>query len=266
LDNKTWFDADEQPGIEVFEGHEVYYKFVVTNIGNVVLENITLNDSNYSITECVITNPLDLNDSFECIIGPYEAEVGLRTNTVTVEGEYDQALYNDSDPANYHGEATYTKGGTVFFDKDQDSQISSGDYGLPDVTVFICLECPLEEIAPCNTIAITMTDSNGYYEFNELPERNYSVSIPRYTDNPDDYNEILYEVYQDKVNYKESLNRSCLIFELTSDETDNNFPFIITSVGGIIEDYNPNENLEIMVIFLLPTLLIYLLTKSKIFQ
>ncbi|MBD3206160.1 hypothetical protein GF319_07430 [Candidatus Bathyarchaeota archaeon] len=266
-DDNTWLDADEEPGLKIFEDHDVYYKFVVTNTGNVPLENIVLTDSNYTLNECEVLDPLPINGVFECVIGPYTAELGKRTNTATVTGDYEQTTYSDSDPANYHGLPTYTKGGTVFFDKDQDSEQDPGENGFPEVTLFLCLECPIEEAAPCPTVAITMTDSNGYYEFNELPARTYIVSIPRDTDNPDDFNEELYEVYRDKVNYNELLNRSCIFFELTSDETDNNFPFILDAVGGTIDVLDFTEYLvNYVTVVILPVLAIILLLKIKDLQ
>lgn len=266
-DKKTWLVADKGPGLNIFGGHDVYYKFVVTNTGNVPLENILLTDSNYTLTECEILDPFPVNGAFECVIGPFEAELGKRTNTETVEGDYDQTTYTDSDPANYHGVPTYNKGGTVFFDRDQNSELDPEENGFAKVTLFLCLECPVEEAVPCTTVAITTTDINGYYEFNELPERNYIVSIPRYTDNPEDFNEELYEVYRDKVNYRESLNRSCIFFELTSDETDNNFPFILDAVGGRIDDLNLSEYLvNFMAVIILPVLAAITLMKTKTFQ
>ena len=47
--NNTWLDADAPPGLMVTICSKVYYKFNVTNTGNVTLSNITLTDNIYNL-------------------------------------------------------------------------------------------------------------------------------------------------------------------------------------------------------------------------
>ena len=104
-DGATWYDADiEAEKLEVMAGDDVYFKFVVTNTGDITLTDITLADNTYDLSGCSLTDPLVPADSFECIIGPFAAQAGLHTNTATVTGEYEEGqTVQDSDPANYFG-------------------------------------------------------------------------------------------------------------------------------------------------------------------
>ena len=80
---------------------KVYFRFVVTNIGNVPLSDVTLSDNVYTITGCVFPNPLTPGQSQTCGLGPITAEVGQHTDTATATGRYEAATVRDSDDANY---------------------------------------------------------------------------------------------------------------------------------------------------------------------
>jgi hypothetical protein len=98
----TWQDADTPPGPPTIAGNSVYFRFVVTNIGNVPLSNVTLNDSVYALSGCpAIPNPLQSGSSYTCVFGPTPAEAGQHTNTATTTGVYDSTTVRDTDDANY---------------------------------------------------------------------------------------------------------------------------------------------------------------------
>ena len=119
VDSLTWYDADFPPGLQVPVGRcdccssdctcdccntcDVYYKFVVTNVGNVTLNNISLVDSVYDVTGCQVPASLEPGESFECIIGPFKAEEGEHTDTATATGYFNDTSYEDSDDAYYFG-------------------------------------------------------------------------------------------------------------------------------------------------------------------
>jgi hypothetical protein len=99
----TW-DAGAAPGPSVEPGEEVHFRFVVTNDGNVTLTGLTLEDSVYDASGCDVPETLEPDESFECVIGPFEAEEVQHTNTATVSTEFDGELISASDSASYSGE------------------------------------------------------------------------------------------------------------------------------------------------------------------
>jgi hypothetical protein len=102
-DNSTWNEADTPPGITVTTGTNVYYKFIVTNIGNVPLANIALTDDTYTLTDLNLPDTLAPDASYTYYLGPIQAQVGQHTNTATATGDYDGATVDDTNPANYYG-------------------------------------------------------------------------------------------------------------------------------------------------------------------
>ncbi len=81
----------------------VYFKFVVTNDGDVELTSIDLTDNVYYVSGCPVPPSLDPGESFTCVIGPIKAEEGQHTDTATATGNFGGITYTDSDDANYHG-------------------------------------------------------------------------------------------------------------------------------------------------------------------
>ena len=96
-----WYDADE-PGIYVSSGGYVWYKFVVTNNGDVPLSEVTLSDD---VIPGVSTPPgyemLEPGESFEIIIGPLTIVAGEHTNTATATGKYGTYTCEDTDIVTY---------------------------------------------------------------------------------------------------------------------------------------------------------------------
>ncbi|MCB2178278.1 DUF11 domain-containing protein, partial [bacterium] len=85
----------------------VYYRFTITNTGNVPLETVSVDDPKISTAACSFTQPLGAAESTNCVVGPVTAEtvVGVYTNTAAAHGtyKYDSNTY-DSSPAS----ASYT--------------------------------------------------------------------------------------------------------------------------------------------------------------
>lgn len=103
-DNATWSDADNAPGLAVEADDDVFFRFVVTNTGNVPLTAISLSDSAYPINGCTIPDTLEPGTSFTCTVGPLPAEADGHTNTAVVTASYLNTIVTDSDSAHYHVE------------------------------------------------------------------------------------------------------------------------------------------------------------------
>ncbi|MFO8073263.1 MAG: hypothetical protein R6V85_15440 [Polyangia bacterium] len=107
-DQETWHDADSPTGPYTEVGGDVYFRFVVTNTGEVALSNLTLTDTDFDAEigeQCDVPPTLAAGDSFECVIGPLSAIAGQHENTGTVTGDYDGETYDDTDDAHYFGES-----------------------------------------------------------------------------------------------------------------------------------------------------------------
>lgn len=101
-DGENWYDADTPAeALEVSIGGDVYFRFLVSNIGDGTLYTITLNDDVYDVSGCTLTDPLAPDASFECVIGPFLAEEGAHVNTATATGNYGGQTHIDTDDANY---------------------------------------------------------------------------------------------------------------------------------------------------------------------
>ena len=103
VNNNTWVDANVPPGISVTAGSNVYFKFVVTNVGNVELSNITLTDNTYTLVNLTLPSTLLPNASYTYFLGPIQAQLGQHTNIATATGAYNNTTYSDTDNANYNG-------------------------------------------------------------------------------------------------------------------------------------------------------------------
>jgi uncharacterized repeat protein (TIGR01451 family) len=97
-----WDDADDPTGPIVTEGDDVWFRFVVTNTGNVILSNVTLTDDVFGGIS--VPGTLAPGESFEGFIGPFNAILGQHTDRATVTGNYGSSTYQDTDDANYFGE------------------------------------------------------------------------------------------------------------------------------------------------------------------
>ena len=173
VDNRvTWHDADAAPGPETLAGRDVYFRFVIVNVGNVPLNSVTLADNLYALGACpAIPNPLALGESYTCTIGPLPAQAGQHTNLATATGWYDKLMVQDDDPANYFAAtANSTIGDLVWRDLDLDGVRDAGEPGIDGV---------LLELLDANgvVIATRVTTGGGLYLFEGLQAGSYRVRV-----------------------------------------------------------------------------------------
>jgi len=230
-DNVSFTHADTIP-ISVLQGYPVYYKFVITNDGNVNLANFKLDDTLYAPLPCTPPDLLQPGELFTCYYGPVTAVLGTQCNTFTAnatpQGGGD--IVEDNDRACYDPSPTYKKSGIVYYDNNGNGKQDPGEPGIPDITLWLCTNCG--NTYPCSTINITRTSASGYYEFPLLTPGPYVVSIPAITDgDTTDFNEQLYAmanpVLVPPVVYSDDpVPRTCIFFNVTGeDHPDNNFGF-----------------------------------------
>ncbi len=100
IDNASWQDADTAPGLSVATDDEVYFRFIVTNNGNVPLTGIALSDDVLDTSSCTVPSTLDPGAGFSCVIGPFPAETS-HTDTATASAFYQTTPVSDTDSANY---------------------------------------------------------------------------------------------------------------------------------------------------------------------
>lgn len=102
-DDITWQDADDAPGPEAPIDSDVNFRIVVTNTGTEPLTSITLADAMVDTSSCVIPETLEVDTSFECVLGPAVVAEGQNTNTATVTALAGDTSVEASDSANYFG-------------------------------------------------------------------------------------------------------------------------------------------------------------------
>lgn len=98
-----WIDADTAPGADAQEGDQVFFRFVVTNNGNVPLTGITLSDNLINTGTCAIPTNLEPDASAECVVGPLVATANQHTNVANVTATGNGMAVEDNDAANYFG-------------------------------------------------------------------------------------------------------------------------------------------------------------------
>jgi hypothetical protein len=112
-DNVNFFDADNAASaLDVSAGDSVYFKYIVTNTGNVTLTNITLSDNMHNVSSITKTDPLAPLASFSGTIGPITVLSGLQTDVATATGYWGGFTVQGTDPANYS--MSPAVGGTAF--------------------------------------------------------------------------------------------------------------------------------------------------------
>ncbi|NNC75740.1 MAG: hypothetical protein HKN93_09555, partial [Acidimicrobiia bacterium] len=82
----TWDEADAITGPEAVVGDDVFFRFMVTNVGEVTLTDLTLTDDVFSVPSAQVPASLAPGASYEVVIGPFAAEVGQHKNTATATG------------------------------------------------------------------------------------------------------------------------------------------------------------------------------------
>lgn len=122
----SWQDADEAPGPEALAGADLSFKLRVVNTGTATLTNITLSDSDYDVSACPLTDPLEAGASFECVIGPLMAGASQHKNTATATGHFGAQTLQATDDAHYFGalplidveKSVSPDGGATWYDAD----------------------------------------------------------------------------------------------------------------------------------------------------
>ena len=168
----TWQDADAAPGPQAMPGGDVYFRFIIVNVGNVPLQNVSLTDSRYPLGSCSpIPNPLATGASYTCTIGPLPAQAGQHFNRATTGGYYGNTLVQDADDANYETiTANSSIGDTVWRDLDLDGIQDAGEPGIDGVLVELL-------DAGNNIIATDVTSGGGLYLFDGLPAGSYQARV-----------------------------------------------------------------------------------------
>jgi hypothetical protein len=104
VDNQvSWLDANSAPGPNTTSGSPVYFRFRVTNTGNVPLTGLTLTDSDFDLSGCSNKpDPFTPGSTYTCTLGPVSAIAGQHSNTGTTTGTYNGTPYSDTDLAHYN--------------------------------------------------------------------------------------------------------------------------------------------------------------------
>ena len=102
-----WDDAESETGPYYQVGSDVYFRFVVTNTGNVLLTDVTAGDTDFDLSGWTIPDLApsgEAGDSAEYILGPVSAGAGQHSNTADVAGTPPVgAAVTDDDMAHYFG-------------------------------------------------------------------------------------------------------------------------------------------------------------------
>jgi hypothetical protein len=140
IDGVTFYEADTTA--ELLEVDHllglttIYYKIIVTNIGDVPLTLITLIDPGMDLSGCEIPEALETGESFECIIGPLNTEEGLISNTVTATANYSDIEVTDEDQAHYEGITSKVK---IIKDCDPDNE-TEFSFKDPELKTFVLID------------------------------------------------------------------------------------------------------------------------------
>ncbi|OWZ83826.1 DUF7507 domain-containing protein [Natranaerobius trueperi] len=181
----TFVDADTPPGPNIPQGTDPIYRYLVTNTGNVPLENITLIDSILGAIT-IPTTTLDPGESFTVDVTGTWAE-GEQVNLATATGEFEDITVTDEDPAHYVGfieaepaidveKFISADGGTTFFDADTPPGpnipqgtnpvyrylvTNTGNIGLEDITltddILGPITIPTTTLAPGESFTVDVT-------------------------------------------------------------------------------------------------------------
>lgn len=187
-------DADELPGETFNVGDEIQFNYVVTNDGEVDLENVDLWDDNATpgddsddfAPDAVLNengfNIGDVNEDGILNVGESWAYVAFATMgeghyvnvadvSANVVDDPDTIVFDD-DPANYHSEQALlgSIGDKVWKDLDGDGIQDDGEWGVEGVTVNLL-------DADMNIIETVTTDEDGMYLFDELEAGDYYVQF-----------------------------------------------------------------------------------------
>jgi len=100
-------DADDAPGVELFEGDAVTWTYVVTNVGTETVVDISVLDDQEGVVTCP-KSELAPGEAMSCTSKHGVAQLGQYENTATVtgSGEGSGKSVSDDDPSHYFGNPT----------------------------------------------------------------------------------------------------------------------------------------------------------------
>jgi len=169
-------DADLPTGPQLLVGETVTWTYVVTNTGDVVLNNIMVTDDQIGSISCPFTT-LPPAGTMTCTTTGI-AVAGQYANLATVVGtpESGTPTVTDEDPSHYIGLLTAAVGDKVFLDSNNNGLQDPGEPGVNGVTV--------ELHRSDNTVVDTLITSNGgLYLFEGLAPGDYYVTFINTTGN-----------------------------------------------------------------------------------
>lgn len=184
VDNQaTWEDANLPTGPSTTAEDDVYFRFRVTNTGDVALSSVILTDSVFALGSCpAIPNPFGVAAVYTCVLGPVPAISGQHSNTATASGSFNGIPVQDSDLAHYLGVAPPNSiGDYVWNDIDGDGlQDDGANRGLNAVTVRLYLDDGDGVYEPGTGDALVGsqdTAGDGNYLFAGLTSGDYWVDV-----------------------------------------------------------------------------------------
>jgi len=166
-------DADsEAKAVELVEGDEITWTYVVKNIGKVTLTKIIVTDNKINGTICTVET-LAVGESKTCTKTGV-AKTGLYVSTGKVTAEYEGETVEDSDKSYYDGgvkpETTVSIGDFVWWDKNANGIQDNGEVGIDNVEVKLLDEND-------NLVKSTKTDGTGNYSFLDVSEGRYKIQF-----------------------------------------------------------------------------------------
>ena len=175
--NLASFDDNDSSG-SITAGDYLWYRFTVTNSGNVTLSNISVTDLTFAIPVNCPVSLLAPSSATNCLAGtghiitPNEANARLVSNTAKASGMHNGTLYSAQDTLITAVEDIYAViSGQVREDLDGNGVLTDPDPGLANVRIelsdYIC------------TIGVncrfTLTDSNGMFSFTGVVNGSYQL-------------------------------------------------------------------------------------------
>ena len=141
-------DADTPPGPEIPEGDTVTWTYVVTNIGNVTLDNITVADDQGVAVDCLAVTTLLPGESMSCA-----------ASGTALPGQYANIGSAGGDPVDEEGEPLAINGDLFPSPADSDPSHYFGVDTLPAITVEKSAN-PITVPEPGGTVQFTVVVSN----------------------------------------------------------------------------------------------------------
>ncbi|NJM40158.1 MAG: hypothetical protein HC853_05035, partial [Anaerolineae bacterium] len=165
------FDADVPTGPGLLIGSAVTWTFIITNTGNVPLQDVVLTDNRIGAITCPKTT-LAVGETMTCTAtGVAQAGQYANTGVVTGTNQLDPSQrVTSTDPSHYFGtnQPVASLGNFVWTDNDRDGQQDAGEPGIGGITV------TLRNITG-TVIATATTTASGFYSFTNLVPGTYSV-------------------------------------------------------------------------------------------